>query len=997
MFCLLQARQPQRGVCWPALWSEVYLHPTRGIMTGLIFFLLCSSRIPCGAIVDADGNGMSDVWETVYAAAGIAPEADADGDGQSNFQESVAGTDPFDRQSVFRTTVRTLPPSARLIHWPSVAGIRYQVEATTEAVDNTWHPQGEPVHGTGEVILAALPLTDPPQVAFRIRVLTDNPAINLSRPHLDTLDTDGDGAADLDEYAAGTNPFDAGSLIAITDMETGPAVLLTWPSVAGKRYQVQSSAHVETGWHDEGGMLAGTGDPITVAIKAAEDCRFFQVGVTDGDDDLDGVTDWEERMTGLNFGPLHFRTNAPTPVAAVTAMLTATNVINAGVGAAVADVTIHSPGGFRLTRTGNINPVVVSYTVGGDAVPGVDYVPLPGQITIPAGSDSVEIPVVPLYTATLALSRSVLITLEPTAAYVLGTNTSAEIRVLKEVALSVRDFGAVGDGETDDTVAIQAAINALEVSSVHNTLHFPTGIYRLNTPKRASNPSRTWYELLRLGNTDLAGRDLIITANPGAELCSTVSTQRTRMFMVEASFRSFHVRGLTWTKSPEPLPATSGEPNGAEGVWVANRDLRQVEAVEFADCRFENCHGAITVDGSGFDLRGKLTRFSVRRCWITNPYGSNTIGAQNSYGGGQQVRINPWVHYAEYADCYFDGGSDNPDLALNPGGIRKDGAHFGSPLHLLFTNNVVRRMGVEAVHQIDDPLMGYTLTPLVIPPPDGHSPAPVTVRPQVPSPYRPGQSVNFRTWFHLGALATNVFLNVVAYEPDTRTITVTNPGLTPGVEGQTVPSGTPIYLQDYNPTFATIAGNIIDGGTPRGDIGIASNSKATITGNFIMGYVTGVYLYENVRNVLSPPTPGTQVAGNVIFTRDSMTSPLPLAYGIQSHGPGDILADNLIVTPNAYRFVGVAVRGTNSWVEGNTVLAKTARPQSYSSPVRSVGIGFSSASKDNTAAANRTTKMDVGIGPEVPHATPPHRVISHFSTNDVLAIDPRGLTDDSAR
>lgn len=965
-------------------------------MTLLIFFLLCSSRIPCGAIVDADGNGMSDVWETVYAAAGIAPEADADGDGQSNFQESVAGTDPFDRQSVFCTTVRTLAPSAQLIRWPSVAGIRYQVEATTEVLGNTWHPQGEPVHGTGEVILAALPPTDPPQVAFRIRVLTDNPAINLSRPHLDTLDTDGDGVADLDEYAAGTNPFDAGSLVAITDVETGPAVLLTWPSVAGKRYQVQSSAHLEAGWHDEGGMLEGTGDPITVAIKAVEDCRFFQVGVTDGDDDLDGVTDWEERMTGLNFGPLHFRTNAPTPVAAVTAMLTATNVINAGVGTAVANATIRSPGSFRLTRTGSINPVVVSYAVDGDAVAGVDYVPLPGQVTIPAGADSVEIPVVPLDTATLTLSRSVLITLESTNTYVLGTNTSAEIRVLKEVALSVRDFGAVGDGETDDTAAIQAAINALEVSSVHNTLHFPTGIYRLNTPKRASNPNQAWYELLRLGNTDLAERDLFFTGEAGAILYSTVSSNRAHVLLVRAGFRSLGFRGLGWRKDSIPYPETTAPPNYADGVALINHDLRRVEAVEFLDCTFENCHGAVSAYGVGFDLRGKLGYFGFHRCRVVNPYGSNTTNAWKANGGGVQLQLNPWIERAVYTDCFFDGGSDNPDLVLNPGGVRKDGSHFGSPLHLLFTNNVVRRMGVEAVHQIDDPLMGYTGSPLVIPPPDGHSTAPVIARPQELSTYRPGQSVNFRTWFHPGALATNVFLTVVAYEPDTRTITVSNPGLTPGVEGRTAPSGTPVYLQDYNPTFATITGNIIDGGTPRGDIGIASNSKATITGNFIMGYVTGVYLYENVRNVLSPPTPGTQVAGNVIFTRDSMASPLPLAYGIQSHGPGDILADNLIVTPNAYRFVGVAVRGTNSWVEGNTILAKTARPQSYSSPVRSVGIGFSSLSKDNTAAANRTTKMDVGIGPEVPHATPPHRVISHFSTNDVLAIDPRGLTDDSA-
>src|SRR5256885_12536963 len=54
------------------------------------------------AIVDLNGNGMSDVWEQFYQAQGLAPNADADGDGQTNLAESIAGTNPFDPQSVTR-------------------------------------------------------------------------------------------------------------------------------------------------------------------------------------------------------------------------------------------------------------------------------------------------------------------------------------------------------------------------------------------------------------------------------------------------------------------------------------------------------------------------------------------------------------------------------------------------------------------------------------------------------------------------------------------------------------------------------------------------------------------------------------------------------------------------------------------------------------------------------------------------------------------------------
>src|SRR5881397_2300553 len=57
--------------------------------------------------IDLNGNGMSDVWELLFGAAGLAPSADADGDGVSNALESLAGTDPFDSNSVPRLSFTT--------------------------------------------------------------------------------------------------------------------------------------------------------------------------------------------------------------------------------------------------------------------------------------------------------------------------------------------------------------------------------------------------------------------------------------------------------------------------------------------------------------------------------------------------------------------------------------------------------------------------------------------------------------------------------------------------------------------------------------------------------------------------------------------------------------------------------------------------------------------------------------------------------------------------
>lgn len=51
---------------------------------------------------------------------------------------------------------------------------------------------------------------------------------------------------------------------------------------------------------------------------------------------------------------------------------------------------------------------------------------------------------------------------------------------LREV-VSVKDFGAVGDGVADDTVAIQAAINQVAAQG-RGVVHVPTGTYKLTSP-----------------------------------------------------------------------------------------------------------------------------------------------------------------------------------------------------------------------------------------------------------------------------------------------------------------------------------------------------------------------------------------------------------------------------------------------------------------------------------------------------------------------------------
>jgi len=149
-------------------------------------------------------------------------------------------------------------------------------------------------------------------------------------------------------------------------------------------------------------------------------------------------------------------------------------------------------------------------------------------------------------------------------------------------AVSVKDFGASGDGQTLDTAAIQAAVDAVQPGG---TLRFPSGVYRIDTDKavRLKDDMR-----VELGDATLVGD------NARGRIC--------RIFDITGRKR-VAISGGTL------IGSRSGAPSLGDGIW----------AVDSQDLVFENISiQNFFIDGIILTGNTGCQRVAVRRCTATN-------------------------------------------------------------------------------------------------------------------------------------------------------------------------------------------------------------------------------------------------------------------------------------------------------------------------------------------------------------------------------------------
>jgi hypothetical protein len=254
-------------------------------------------------------------------------------------------------------------------------------------------------------------------------------------------------------------------------------------------------------------------------------------------------------------------------------------------------------------------------------------------------------------------------------------------------ALSVKWFGAKGNGVTDDQPSISHAL--LAALHFHCDLFLPGSTYNLAS---YANPSMHYIFSPPVGTPGSAYRIRIFGEK------KTVLT--TALYLPTAGSSVMFIFSSAWEhcmidniffQNTHPLPAdpsTTGQTNAILMVGtVANNN------VDFTiqNCVFEGFSTAITLNGT-VDTRIIKCAFNAPKgrdnAQGTNPQPAVYIWAISNSGG---LVINPSI-----LDCYANGFSGT-DITTTITKAPMDGFIYGAPIGALIANNIVKNCGEELI------------------------------------------------------------------------------------------------------------------------------------------------------------------------------------------------------------------------------------------------------------------------------------------------------------
>ena len=254
-------------------------------------------------------------------------------------------------------------------------------------------------------------------------------------------DTDGDGFTTVQESWAGTDPRDPTSHPRLGLLSNAPTGL-RWagPSVPGKEYVVEGVDGFAPNpvWKEEARWLAFDRffeRPLT----SIQDRRFFRLRVGDVDTDSDGVTDYNERVLGLDPFADHSQRDDLTDRQRAPSLLKGVSVVSVSTLDAEIFERWPDPGVVAIRRGGALLPLRVAFTLSGTAIPEIDYQPSALDfIQFPLGVREVWVTFSALADAwNDEPTETIRLTVQPGPGYSLSGTNSAWLTVRNEMAGSL--------------------------------------------------------------------------------------------------------------------------------------------------------------------------------------------------------------------------------------------------------------------------------------------------------------------------------------------------------------------------------------------------------------------------------------------------------------------------------------------------------------------------------------------------------------------------------
>ena len=322
-------------------------------------------------------------------------------------------------------------------------------------------------------------------------------------------DSDGDGQSNAAESAAGTNPYQANDIIQVTSIvRTGNTVTLQWPSILGKRYQVECSADLSaSNWQDVGAISAGTSNMLSGSLTVTGNHQFFRVRVFDTDTDNDGVSDWEEIQVG--YDPNH---NGPgacncganctcypschcgdTDLARLTYSLQAPSYVSITATDADASEPLGTnpadAGTFTVTRSGGLAGLTVLLAKSGATTAG-DHNALASSINLAMGVNNATIALTPLADSMTESDEAVVLTISPDTSYVVAPSPSAGILIHDNILANGTGLFAEFFNETNVSTTNPPLYNNRIVSRTDATINYTwpsASVQGVNSPAAGVN------------------------------------------------------------------------------------------------------------------------------------------------------------------------------------------------------------------------------------------------------------------------------------------------------------------------------------------------------------------------------------------------------------------------------------------------------------------------------------------------------------------------------